>query len=188
MLFSTYTDPIKHRKWETFFHPPEASFVPLVREFFSNSPNRINNKIYVRGNLVTFTKQAINNYFGLPTLGDNEDYVRLLSDVDMAMVYSFVCKPGIVWKMSGDVSKHFPRKCLLNKVRPWYAFICASLTPMTHLSDVSRERAILLYAIMVGASIDVGQVIFDSYMHCVRQKARGISFPYLITALCAFNE
>ena len=59
--------------------------------------------------------------------------------------------------------------------------------PTTHLSDVSRERAILLYAIMSGPSIDVGWVIFDSYRRCVRQKVGGIVFPSLIMALCAFN-
>ena len=98
---TTYIVPIKARKWETLYHPPEASCVPLVREFFANSPDRINSKIYVRGTWVTFTKQIINEYYRLPTLGDDEDYLRVLSEIDMTMVYSFVCKSRMVWKMSG---------------------------------------------------------------------------------------
>ena len=65
--------------------------------------------------------------------------------------------------------------------------MCANLQPTTHLSDVSRERAILLYALATGASIDVGRLIFDHYMYSVRAKQGGISFPSLITFLCALN-
>ena len=78
-----------------------------------------------------------------------------------------------------------PHNALLDKVRPWYAFVCASLLSMAHLSDVSRERAILLYALMNGASIDVGWVIFYHYMHSVWSKLGGIGYPSLITSLCA---
>ena len=62
--------------------------------------------------------------------------------------------------MRGDIAKSFPWEDLLDKVRPWFAFICASLFPTAHLSDVSRDWAILLYAIVSGTSIDVGWVIF----------------------------
>ena len=64
--------------------------------------------IYVKGTWVTFTKQVINEYYGLPTLGDEEDYLRFLSEIDMAIVSATVCKPGTVWKMAGDVYKNFP--------------------------------------------------------------------------------
>ena len=116
---------------------------------------------------MTFSKEVVNEYFGLPTLGDGEGFIRVLREIDMATITTTICKPGIVWKKSGDVFRHFPRKCLLDKFRPWYTFVYANLLPTAHLSDVSRDRAILLYAIMTGASIDVGRVIFDHYMHCV---------------------
>ena len=89
--------------------------------------------------------------------------------------------------MVGDVYKHFPRKALVDNIRPWYAFVCVNLQPTAHLSDVTRERAILLYALVTGASIDVGRVIFYHYMHSVRAKQGGIMFPSLITSLCALN-
>ena len=75
----------------------------------------------------------------------------------------------------------------MDKVRPWYAFVCASLLPTAHLSDVSREKSILLFALMTGASIVMGIVIFDHYMHSVWSKVRGIGFPSLVTSLCAWN-
>ena len=58
---------------------------------------------------------------------------------------------------------------------------------MAHLSDVSRERVIMLYALMTRASIDMGQVSFDHYMHSVWSKLGGIGFSSLITYICAWN-
>ena len=88
---------------------------------------------------------------------------------------------------SRDVFQHFPRKCLLDKVRPWYTFVCSNLLPTTHLSDVSRERAILLDAIVIGASIDVGRVIFYNYIQSIRSTSGGIAYPYLITGLSSLH-
>ena len=134
---SRYLDPIKARKWEVFCHPPDVACVPVVREFFANSPDRINGKIFVRGVLVKFGKHVINDFYGLPTLGyeegDEEGYLRLLTDIDIATVSATICKPGMVWKMAGDAYKHFPRKGLVDTIRPWYAFVCANLQPTTHL-------------------------------------------------------
>ena len=45
----------------------------------------------------------------------------------------------------------------------------------------------MLYALMTRASIDVGRVIFDHYMHSVRSKVRGIGFSSLVTSFCAWN-
>lgn len=58
------------------------------------------------------------------------------------------------------LKKKFPRKGLVDTMRPWYAFVCANLQPIAHLSDVSRERVILLYVLATGAFIDVGRVFF----------------------------
>ena len=56
-----YLDPIKATKWEVFCHPPDVACVPVVREFFANSPDRINGKIFVRGVWVKFEKHVIND-------------------------------------------------------------------------------------------------------------------------------
>ena len=97
---SRYLDPIKARKWEFFCHPPNVACIPVVREFFANSPDRINGKIFVRGVWVKFDKHVINEFYKLSTLGyeegDDEGYLRLLTDIDIATVSAIVCKPGTV--------------------------------------------------------------------------------------------
>ena len=53
----------------------------------------------------------------------------------------------------------------------------------THYSDVTVERVVLIYAILMSLSIDVGQVMFNSIIHTVKHKL-GLYFPSLITQLC----
>lgn len=57
--------------------------------------------------------------------------------------------------------------------------------PTTHVSDVIRDRAVLLYAIVKGKSVDVGQVIQDSITHAIRDSSTGrLPHPSLICGLC----
>ena len=183
--WSNYFPHIQARGWDGLCHPLEGGCLSLVREFYANVSERRDYKVFVRGQWVLFTKEVINSYYSLPTMGDEEGFLKLLSEIDMATVSASVCKPGTVWKMSGDVYKNFSRSGLLDTVRPWYAFVCVDLLPTAHLSDVTRERAILLYAIVSGASVDVGRVIFDYIMQCARAAHGGIGFPCLISAICA---
>ena len=57
--------------------------------------------------------------------------------------------------------------------------------PSTHVSDVSKERVILLCAILKTIRLNVGSVIYASILNCVKIANAGFSFPSLITALCA---
>ena len=70
--------------------------------------------------------------------------------MDTEAVTQTICKEGTIWRMGGEMANSFSWKDLLDKVRPWYAFIFDSLLPMTHLRDVTSEQAILLYAIKIG--------------------------------------
>lgn len=57
--------------------------------------------------------------------------------------------------------------------------------PVAHHSDVTKSRAILLFAIATGRSVNVGQVIYHSMRHIRRRSTTvGLGYPSLITALC----
>ena len=94
--WGNYVPHLQARKWEIFCHPIEEGCLSFVREFYANAPEQVDYKSFVRGQWVLFTKEVINSYYGLPTMGDDEDFLRLLSDIDMATVSASVCKPGTV--------------------------------------------------------------------------------------------
>lgn len=57
--------------------------------------------------------------------------------------------------------------------------------PSTHLMDVTQKRAILLFSIVKGHSIDVGQVIHSSIWYALQGgSTSGLLHPLLITGLC----
>ena len=60
----------------------------------------------------------------------------------------------------------------------------ARFMPSSHLSDVTRDRAILIICILSGKTIDVGSILHASIMHSVKGVLVGLYFPYLITVLC----
>ena len=62
----------------------------MVREFYANVPDWVDYKVFVREQWFLFNKDVINNYYGLPTTGDEEDFLRLLSEIDMATVSASV--------------------------------------------------------------------------------------------------
>lgn len=49
----------------TFTKLPEAAVVALVKEFYANAPDKSPFFAFVRGKMVSFTVQEINDYYNL---------------------------------------------------------------------------------------------------------------------------
>ena len=56
------------------------------------------------------------------------------------------------------------------------------MIPVTHMSDITKDHSMLIYAIRKGKSIDVGSVIQQSILFYLRQLTT--FHPSLITGLC----
>ena len=76
----------------------------------------------------------------------------------------------------------------------WFYFINSVLTPSKHVSTVRQDRALLLYALVKGYSLNVGKIMEQSIMDYVKNNFSGnIPHPALITHMCikggvTFNE
>ena len=85
--------------------------------------------------------------------------------------------------MLGGKPKTLVGTSLTIEARAWQYFICQKMMPVNHYSNVIAERAFLVYVILMGMSIDVGQVIFYSIIHTIKNKL-GLYFLLLIIQLC----
>lgn len=57
--------------------------------------------------------------------------------------------------------------------------------PTCHLNDVTRERVVLLFAIVTGLKVDVGVLIQDSIKKAIKSNTiSGLPHPSLITRFC----
>ena len=74
---------------------------------------------------------------------------------------------------------------LTKEAKVWFYFIKSVLLPSKHLGTVRREEEILLYALLKGYKINVGNIIKKSILGYSDGTCRGIiPHPGTITRLC----
>ena len=183
-------EEIERRNWEKLCGQPDPAILPLVMEFYANAKeNEEIDTVVVRGKQVCFGSTAINKFYELPDIPDDESHSFhdfLENHVDWEEVINDVCKSETNWKFcatSNEVSI-FPTKQLAAFPRAWFYFISAKLMPASHLSSVHRNRAALIHAIINGYPIDVGKVINEAISYCIKDESLAFVCPSLITSLC----
>ena len=71
----------------------------------------------------------------------------------------------------------------------WYNFLCGKLKPNLHLSTVTKDKTILLYAIIHVIKFNVGHVIESGIIESTQGRCTGaLIHPSLITQLCRAIE
>ncbi|EOX94212.1 Uncharacterized protein TCM_003712 [Theobroma cacao] len=78
----------------------------------------------------------------------------------------------------------FKASAMKDEYKLWYHFLVAQLLLVKHLNDVTRDKAILLHAIIFRMSINVGQVMFNNIVQAAHSPHDALWYPSLITALC----
>ena len=94
-----------------------------------------------------------------------------------------ICGKVVNWMVVKGVCTSFLTKELLIEMMIWHLFLCVMLSHTAHLIEVTRERALMLYAISKGLSINVGSWILANILHVVNNLTLGLLFPTLIIEL-----
>ena len=77
------------------------------------------------------------------------------------------------------------RGALTEEAKVLLYFICSVIVPTRHLSTVTEQEAILVYAFLKGYKINMGMLIEESIIGYHHSNKRGlISHPATITRLC----
>ena len=88
-----------------------------------------------------------------------DEYSAYVSDhVDLTEVANTIFKLGTQWKMSNGETNSVKTSTLSKEAKIWHYFIGARFMPSSHLSDVTKDRAILIYCILTGKTIDIGSI------------------------------
>lgn len=176
-----------NQHWADFIKTPSDAVISLVREFYANlraKPNTYD--VLVRGKRVSFSAQTINTLYSMPNY-DQEGYRAFMqAPIEYDSLLDFLCYTGATWKLSasGHVMS-FPARHLKQAAMAVFLFIIARLMPAKHATDVTKDRAILIYCILMGHTLDVGKLICSSILHAARSN-KNINLPHssLITELC----
>ncbi|KGN46897.1 hypothetical protein Csa_020731 [Cucumis sativus] len=175
---------IMQRGWSDFVKQPEPAVLSIVREFYANMVEG-SSRSFVRGRQVSFDYGTINRYYHLPNFERDEYDIYASEHVDVHQIIRELCQPGAEWVINPGEPIRFKSSNLTVSNQVWHKFICAKLLPVAHTSSVTKERAILLYAIATKRSVDVGKVIQKSLCN-IRKSGMtgGLGHSSLITALC----
>ena len=96
-----------------------------------------------------------------------------------------------VWKHQpsmGDFT-NFQMHSLTPMAKVWYNFLCVKIKPTLHLSIVTKDKTILLYAMTKGFQFDIGSVIERGLIESTQGRCtRALILPSLITQLCRLVE
>ena len=166
--------------WRALCQPPRPAETSVVREFYANLASHVVKKVQVRGVLVDFSAQAINQFYNLDPVPP-EPFAQLYERPD----YPEVLTNGRgEWKLNSEGhAVHFKAKHLAYIPKVWHHFITPRLIQTTNVCEVTTKCALLNYAIIQDIPFDVGQVIEDAILHN-RDAKMNLGHPFLIYGLC----
>ena len=92
-----------------------------------------------------------------------------------------------MWRRHPSIGEFttFQMHALMPLAKVWYNFLCVKIKPSLHLSTVTKDKTILLYAMTKGLQFDIGTVIKRGLIKTTHGRCTGaLIHPSLITKLC----
>ena len=133
---------------------------------------------------MAFNRTTLNQFYSLEDIEYNEYSAYMSDHVELMVIVNAIYKSSIQWKMSNGEACSVKSSTLTKDANIWHYFMGARFMSSSHLSDIIRDQAVLIYCILSGKSIDVGSIHHTSILHSVRGVYVGHYFPSLNTALC----
>ena len=169
--------------WRALCQPPRPAAMRMVQQFYANLASHVVKKVRVRGVLVDFSTESINQFYNLDPVPP-EPFDRLYELPDSPEVIRVLTNGRGEWKLNNDGhAVHFKAKHLAYIPKVWHHFITSRLIPTTNVCEVITKRALLNYAIIQDIPFDVGQFIEDAILHN-RDAKMNLGHPFLIYGLC----
>ena len=173
---------IETKGWRALCQPPRPAAMSVVREFYANLASHVVKKVRVRGVLVEFSAQSINQFYNLD-LVPPAPFDQLYERPDYPEVIRVLTNGRGEWKLNNEGHVvHFKAKNLAYIPKVWHHIITSRLIPTTNVCEVTAKRALLNYAIIQDIPFDVRQVIEDVILHN-RDAKMNLGHPFLIYGL-----
>ncbi|KAL5177145.1 hypothetical protein HKD37_08G022954 [Glycine soja] len=167
--------------------------VALVKEFYANlysSEGPSPKQAKVRGHLVKIDADSLNTFLETPvvlaegeTLPTYSRYYRLPSDP--REIEAALCIPGrgFILNAEGHPGRIL-RKDLMTLAQVWSVLSYSNLVPTSHTSDLTVDRARLIFGLVSRMDIDRGALISGQMNTIAQSNSTRLGFSVLITALC----
>ena len=178
---------IEERGWTKLATIETRAIMDLVREFYANlgATEETSPSVTVRGVFVSITSRAINEHLGLPSIPD-DDYHKLALNPPFDDILATLCGPGALWKRNQAGEPLELKTTHMSKyAKTWAHFVSSNIMPSTHTHGLPISKAVLLYCIVTGRSVNVGKIIRAKMFDAAKcSTTGGLGFGGLITEMC----
>jgi len=195
-IYHTELDECKDELERRNFHRRLTNLVDnnidlaLVKDFYANlyifedpSPK----KVRVRGHQVRIDADSLNTFLERPHVVEGETlpaysrYCRLPTDYKEIEVALCIPGRGFVFNSEGHPGKIL-RKDLMTLAQVWSVLSYSNLAPTSHTSDLTVDRARLIFGLDSQMDINVGALISGQITSIAQSNSSRLGFPTLITA------
>ncbi|KAL5180392.1 hypothetical protein HKD37_01G001539 [Glycine soja] len=170
--FDEFKEELERRHWDeelTDFTNSSIN-IAIVKEFYANlydPEDKSPKQVRVNGHLVKFDEDTPNTFLKTPELATK------------------LCIPGRGFELNADgQSLKILRKNMTTLAQTWSVLSFSNLIPTSHTSDVTLDRAKLIYAIIMKMDMNVGYHISHQISLTAQHDTSKLGFPALIIALC----
>ena len=193
-----------NKGWTILLNPITNLNAELVREFYANAlPENPHTELFqyetfVRGRVIHFDREAINQYLGNPFPlhypDDLDDFHAKQNSGNFTLpgpheeIKRFILLEGCNYDVS-DAGREYRAqyKALTNPAKIIQKFLLYNVIPNSHLSDCIVEICPLIYYILKGIKVDIARTIAWE-LRKVSLQGKGeretrLSFPGLIMGL-----
>lgn len=147
---------MRHGNGTIFVRNLGQPITPVVREFYANATESNDFIVKVRGVKVSYSVAAINEYYELPNI-DNDDYIQSKSNLDPDAILKVVGNPGVDWRFNENpLQLTMESKFMNHQMKAWHRFVGAKLLPTKHFATIDIQCANLIRSIESHDTIDVG--------------------------------
>ncbi|PIN08963.1 hypothetical protein CDL12_18456 [Handroanthus impetiginosus] len=132
--------------------------------------------------------RTINFLFGTSSVNTPGELQEFLADhPPLDTVCELICRDDPQWTLSRlNEPIHFSCTKLTIAADHWLRFVSARLLLTTYTSEVTKERVVMIFAILTDVPFDIGQFLHKSIWKSVMGGLSVCLYhPSLITALCA---
>ncbi|KAL5133708.1 hypothetical protein HKD37_03G006997 [Glycine soja] len=165
----------------------------LVKEFYANlyiSEGPSPKQVKVRGHVVKIDADSLNIFLETPvvlaegeTLPAYSKYCRLPTYIREIEAALCIADRGFVLNVEGHLGKIL-RKHLTTLAQVWSVLSYSNLAPTSHTSDLTVDRARLIFGLVSQMDMNVGALISGQITSMAQSNSSRLGFPALITALC----
>ena len=179
-----------HKKLTNFF---EGSIdVALVMEFYANLydlEDKSPKQVRVRGHLIKFDDDALNTFLKTPVVIEEGESLPSYSRFcrlrpDPQELAARLCIPGRGFELNAyGLPLKILRKNLTTLGQTWSVLSFSNLSPTSHTSDITLDKAKLIYGLVIQMNMNLGSLISGQISLITQHDSLRLGFPSLITAL-----